>query len=71
MKFKFISINEDGFHENKMKYIITNNKSNENLGIIFYYKPWKQYVFTQYAQNIVFNNECLLNILEFINKCNQ
>ena len=66
-KYKYISIVKNGLFENKPQYKIENNKSKNILGILFYYKKWKQYVFTQYNKDIIFNNSCLLDIVDFIN----
>ncbi len=65
-KYKFISITPDGEFAGKPKYKIINTKSEGELGILFYHKPWKQYVFTQSQQGVIFNKSCLLDIIDFI-----
>ncbi len=65
-KYKYITIKKDGVWHAKPKYDIINNKSKEVLALLFYYKAWKQYVFTQIQQDAVFNNSCLRDIIDFI-----
>ncbi len=68
--YKYITIKNNGEFNNKPRYEIVNNKSQKILGILFYYKEWKQYVFTQFEDSIVFNNSCLKDIVNFIeNEC--
>jgi len=67
--YKFINIrnvNQEIFAE-KPCYRIFNNKSQAQLGIISWYKPWKQYVFSSQPE-CVFNNSCLQDVLDFMNK---
>ena len=66
-KYKYITIKPDGEFNGKTQYKIENNKSKSILGILFFYKDWKQYVFTQYEQNIIFNDSCLMSIMDFLN----
>lgn len=78
--YKFISIgqvqvkNADGkgnpgpeMFEGKPVYRIHNIKNNAQLGIISFYKPWKQYVFSSRPE-CVFNNSCLRDVLDFMEK---
>jgi len=66
-KYKYITIELDGEFNGKLQYKIINNKSKSTLGILFYYKEWKQYVFTQWKQSVIFNNSCLMDIVNFLN----
>jgi len=68
-KYKYITIlQEDGETFNgKPIYRITNNRSKAELGIIYYYPTWKEYVFLA-NQGCVFNNSCLADVLDFINE---
>lgn len=71
-KYKFITIEDANSEFNgKPQYFIKNNKSQDKLGILFYYPAWKQYVFTQYKEDILFNFECLLNVVDFMNLINK
>jgi hypothetical protein len=67
-KYQYITIKQvDGdTFDNMPMFSILNNKSGFELGMIFYYKPWKQYVFSQSVESAVFNNGCLKNIIDFI-----
>jgi hypothetical protein len=66
-KYKFITIKQVNgeLFEGKPVYRIFNNKLGEQIGIISYYRPWKQYVFSAMAQ-CVFNNSCLHDVLDFM-----
>jgi hypothetical protein len=46
-------------------YRVYNNKSSDQLGVISYYKPWKEYVFSS-REECVFNNTCLRDVIKFI-----
>lgn len=66
-KYKFITIRQENNEvwAGRVVYRVFNNKSNEQLAILSYYKPWKQYVFS--SQNgCVFNNSCLRDVLDFL-----
>lgn len=73
--YKFITIkqtNEELFG-GKPVYRIYNNRAlkkhgetlDAQLGIISFYKPWKEYVFSSIPE-CVFNNSCLRDVLDFI-----
>lgn len=66
-KYKYITIKQVGkeLFENKPVYRVYNNKSGDQLAIISWYKPWKEYVFSS-KENCVFNNTCLRDVLDFI-----
>ena len=66
-KYKFITIRQedDEIFECMPVYRIFNNKSGGQLGIISYYKPWKQYVFSSQPE-CVFNDSCLRDVLDFM-----
>lgn len=66
-KYKFIIIRqvaEEVFNK-KPVYRIFNNRSGDQLGILSYYKPWKEYVFLS-REECVFNNTCMRDVLDFI-----
>lgn len=66
-KYKYIHIKQvDGemFADNPV-YRIFNNRSKGQIGILSYYKPWKEYVFSS-IENCVFNNTCLRDVLDFM-----
>lgn len=66
-KYKYITIKQlsSEVFEGQPVYRIFNNRSNAQLGIISYYKPWKEYVFSS-KMDCVFNNSCLRDVLDFI-----
>ena len=68
-KYKYITIIEQqDLYEGKTVFSVLNNKSGNELAILYYYKPWKQYVFT-IAGNVegaVFNNTCLRDVIDFM-----
>ena len=69
MKYKWITIaqhSQEGFNRRPV-YRITNNKSGEQLGIISWFIPWKQYVFSS-REDCVFNESCLKDVLDFLEK---
>lgn len=72
VRYKFIYIKHNGeLFEGHPVYRIYNNKTQAQLGIISWYKPWKEYVFSSIPE-CVFNNSCLRNVLDFIeNKTQQ
>ena len=47
-----------------------NNKTNELLGDIDYYKSWRQYVI-EFQSGCVFNNQCLRDIADFLDQINK
>lgn len=66
-KYKYITIRQEDkeiFNE-KPVYRIFNNKSGGQIGILSYYKIWKEYVFSSQPE-CVFNNGCLRDVLDFI-----
>ncbi len=66
-KYKFITIKQvDGeLFAKKPVYRIFNNRTKSQLGILSYYTPWKEYVFSS-MESCVFNNTCLLDVLDFM-----
>jgi hypothetical protein len=66
-KYKFITIIqvEKELFENRPVYRVFNNKTEHQLAILSFYKPWKQYIFSSHPE-CVFNNSCLRDILDFM-----
>lgn len=48
-------------------YRISNNKSKEWIGIVFWFKPWNKYVFST-KESCVFDITCLHDVLDFMEK---
>lgn len=66
-KYKYIHIKQVNgeIFEKHPVYRIFNNRSKGQIGLISYYKPWKEYVFSSIPE-CVFNNSCLHDVLDFI-----
>jgi hypothetical protein len=45
---------------------IFNSKSGAQLGWVAWYGPWRQYCFSGVDNNCIFNKDCLLDIVDFI-----
>jgi len=57
------------YFEKKEKHIeIKNKKTKSLLGYIYYYNQWRQYIFTQADGGIIFSQDCLQDIVEYIKK---
>ena len=68
-KYKYITIKQDdgyGLYHGKPVYEIINNKTGNIMGNISYYKYWKQFVFSAVNIHVIFNNECLKDIIDFM-----
>jgi len=68
-KYKYMTIRvraAEPVFEGKPEYEVINSKTKAILGLIYWYKPWKEYVFTQYQQSNIFNNSCLHDLLDFM-----
>jgi len=49
-----------------------NKKQKDELGSVFFYKPWKQYVFEfNELGDCVFNSSCLRDIAHFLDQLNK
>ena len=65
-RYNFMHIKHAGeMFEGHPVYRIYNNKNKAQLGIISWYRPWKEYVFSSIPE-CVFNNSCLRDVLDFI-----
>jgi hypothetical protein len=47
-------------------WVCNNTKHDEVLGLIEYYEPWKQYVFSATDNTMIFSVSCLQDIIHFI-----
>ena len=68
MRYKFIDIFQDNMAETfneKPVYRIYNNRTKAQLGMLSWYEPWKQYVFSSQPE-CVFNLSCLEDVIDFI-----
>jgi ribosomal protein S27E len=70
VKYKYITIQpSDEIFDGKPQYEVINNKEKTLIGLLFYYKAWKQYCFTS-GENCVFNSYCLNDIIDYLDKLN-
>lgn len=67
--YKYISFVESS--EPGIAYNCINNRSKSVLAYIFYYKQWKEYCFSQANQGMIFNDGCLMDIVNFIQQLNK
>ena len=65
--YRYINIRQDGdeVFEGHPVYRIYNNKSDGQIGLLSFYRPWKCYVFSSIPE-CVFNHSCLRDVLDFI-----
>ena len=76
-KYKYIRIAQtpNEYFNDRALYRIYNNNTNQQIGMIFYYAPWKRYVFATVAQAFeqvnnqemfLFDAKCMRDIIHFI-----
>lgn len=71
-KYKYIYFHETQEIVNgKTVWVCRNNKTKAFLAKIFYYKPWKEYCFTQFESGVIFNDGCLEDTIDFIKQLNK
>ena len=69
-RYKFINFTQVApGQKTAILWICHNNRDNHVLGAIEFYKPWKQHVI-DFRENAVFNNQCLLDIADFLKQLN-
>lgn len=64
-RYKFFYIKETGYHNNNPLFSVINNKSNSPLGEIYYYRPWRKFIFEP-RERIIFDVSCMEKIIAFI-----
>jgi hypothetical protein len=68
-KYKYFTIRqaaEEQFNKRPV-YRIFNNKSEDEIGLISWYSPWRKFVFCPHpTERTVFSEDCLLNVIDFI-----
>jgi hypothetical protein len=65
-RYRFIHFIETAPFDGKPLWYCRNIKSEDELGKVFWYAPWKRYCFTQSKENIVFSADCLTDIAHFM-----
>ena len=65
-KYKFITIRQvnNEMFEKKPVFRIFSNRSGAQLGVLSYYRPWKEYILS--SRECVFNSTCLRDVLDFM-----
>ena len=68
-KYKHITIKElrNRNYNGRSIYEVDNNKTRNYVTILFYYAPYKKYVFES-LEGKVFANTCLRDIIDFMEK---
>lgn len=71
-KYKFISIRQNNgeLYDKFPVYRIYNNISKAQIGILSYYKQWKEYVFSS-LESCVFSRSCLKDVDNFMELANK
>lgn len=54
-------------YNNKPIFYCLNNKTNDELAVVYYYKPWRKYC-VSFKENCVFDEGCLNDIISFMNQ---
>ena len=71
LKYKYIHFEETSeIVGGKVVWVCKDNKRNDILSKIFYYKLWREYCFTQEQQDVIFDDGCLADIIDFIKQLN-
>ncbi len=70
LKYKYIHFVKVPENDLGLLWKCLNNRSKEPLGVITFYKGWKQHVM-QFADECVFNNGCLRDIADFLDQINK
>lgn len=67
--YRVITIRDNGTFDGKPAYQIFANRGGNQLGMLYYYRPWQQYVvsmFSSHAAEEVFTADCLRDVLDFL-----
>ena len=66
-RYKYIHFKQSTENFNgKPMYDCVNNRNKSTLARIFWFKTWKEYCFTQYEKDVIFNDGCLSDVIDFI-----
>lgn len=69
--YKFIHFEPTSNDDNDRAWSCHNNNSNDVLGLVVRYPRWRQYVFSQADEGIVFSADCLRDIVDFLEQANK
>ncbi len=70
IKYKFIYFAKCNSSSKGWLWACMTNKNKGILGVITYYKWWKQHVI-EFREGCVFNNQCLKDIADFLEQLNK
>lgn len=66
-RYKYIEFQQD---EKTKEWNCNNIKGGDWLGMVWYYKEWKQWVFCDINDDAIFSTDCLLDIADFLKQLN-
>ena len=66
-RYKFIHFKKFGI---RGEWACLNNKTKDVMGVVGFYKFWKQYTI-DFHEQCVFNNQCLRDIADFLDQLNK
>ena len=72
-KYKFIHVSQDAtkeMHAGKPVYYIFNNRSNEAIGKIYWFAPWRMWA-TTLRENSVWSSGCLADVRDAIKRISE
>lgn len=69
-KYKYIHFVKTKDKPKTSEWECRNNRSDEVLGWVEWYGPWRQYCFCPDG-GMVFNVGCMENIIDFVKKCGE
>ena len=71
-EYRFIKFEqESNMYQANPIWRCKNKKQNTQLGIIEYYNHWNQWVFGYIDHQIIFNSDCMDEILHFLKQLNR
>lgn len=68
-EYKYIKFVQNADDKNIINCI--NIKSGSVLANIFYYKPWRRFIFTQAEVGVVFSQDCLEDVVDYMKRLNK
>lgn len=59
--------NTSKLHRGHSLWLCLNNRTNEELGQVFYFTPWRKYCIT-FSENSAFDSSCCSDIADFLDQ---
>jgi hypothetical protein len=66
---KFDKLPESENHEHRPQFEIVNKRTNDWLGKVYWYRPWKRYV-AQFDGQTVWSADCLQDVAAYLDAIN-